>query len=258
MFSGERQEIILNLLKEKQKITIVELSKHLKVTLNTVRSDVAVLEKDGVIVRMHGGISLPSSNINATNNSIGVRYLKNLNEKRLMAREVIEAFPCDKEFSVFMDSSTSVLEVAHILATSNYRCTVVTHFTNIANILGVNPKISVILCGGTWWSNENCVIGNETIRFLDLYHTDIALIGCTAIKIDRGIFNGNTETVPVKQKMIENADETWLLCDSSKFGEESLMKIADFSQIAKIFSDRSPSSEWNTFLNSIKVQIIHP
>lgn len=258
MLSMERQEIILKLLKERKKATISELSKHLRVTLNTVRSDVGLLEKDGVIVRVHGGVALPASNINASNSSIGVRYLKNLTEKRIIAKEVIHNLPKEKELSIFMDSSTSTLEVALALAPLPIRCTVITHFSNIALILGVNPHITVIFCGGEWWSNENCTVGIETIDVLNKYHVDIALIGCTAIKMEQGLFNGNIETVPVKQKMISNAGQTWLLCDSSKFDEDSLLKIADFSQIHSIFTDQKPSDEWLNFAASFNLRVVFP
>lgn len=258
MHSFERQEIILNLLKENKNISITELSNKLNVALNTIRSDLDIMEKDGLVVRLRGGVSLPSSNMNATNNNIGIRYQKNLNEKILIAKEIIKDLPNDTDFSIFMDSSTSAMQVAKAMAQIPKRCTVITHFTNIAHILGVNPKISVILCGGMWWSNENCVIGSSTIDMLDEYRADIALVGCTGIQIYDGIFNGNIETVPIKKKMIKNAKEAWILCDSSKFGQSSLTKIVDFCEINRIYTDKLPDKKWVEYFDSIKFNLRYP
>lgn len=255
MLSIERQEKILTMLKEINQITIQELSEILSVSHNTVRADVSVLEQAGAIIKIHGGVTLPLSNMNAVNNMIGIRYSKNLNEKRHIAKEVVKHFPRDQEFSLFIDSSTSALEVANLLVNTDIRCTIITHFTNIVHALGTTTHISIILCGGKWWAYENCSIGDDTIEQLDKYHADIAIIGCTSLKMGQGIFNGNVETVSVKHKMIQNAEQTWLLCDSSKFDSSSLLKIADFHEINKIFTNKIPSSEWESYLLKNKVEL---
>ena len=157
-----------------------------------------------------------------------------------------------------MDSSTSSMEIAEILSRTENKGTVITNFTNIVQILGSNSAITSILCGGRWWANENCVIGEEALVFIDNYHANVALIGCTAINLQSGVFNGNTEVVPLKQKMIKNARETWILCDSSKFNQHSLLKIADLSQVHKIFTDKQPSDEWISFCNENSIDLIFP
>lgn len=256
MLAIERQEIIVNIIKEKHKISILELSQILQVSLNTVRTDVSILEKNGIIIKVHGGIKLPISNANAVSNNIGIRFFKNLNEKRKIAKSVLSKLKFDQNYSIFMDSSTSSLIVAEEFSQVQFKGIIITNFTNIIQILGTHSSLTSILCGGHWWANENCVIGEEAINFIANYYVDIALIGCTAINLELGIFNGNTEVVPLKQKMISNAKETWLLCDSSKFNQYSLLKIADFSQIHKIFTDKKPSNEWVSFCNKNSIDLI--
>lgn len=258
MLGIERQKKILDFLKEINPITIQKLSQLLNVSSNTIRADVAILEKSGVIIKVHGAISLPTSNINARKNEIGIRYEKNINEKLIISKEAIKYLPVDKDFSMFIDSSTSALEMANLLSKINIRCTIITHFTNIANILSNIKNISIIFCGGTWWGYENCTIGIETVSQLEKYKTDIAIIGCTSIEIENGIFNGNIETVPIKQKMIENATETWLLCDSSKFDFSSLLKIANFKDIDRLFTDKEPSENWKSHLSEMNVELYFP
>ncbi len=258
MLSIERQEKILSYLKQENQITIKKLSELLFVSANTIRSDVEILEKNGGIIRMHGGIALPSSNFTAPTSSIGIRYMRNIKEKRAMAQEVIKYIPRDRDFSMFIDSSTSSLEFVNLLITLDIHCTIITHFINIAQIVPPTSNITVILCGGTWWAYENCTIGIETLHQLAPYNVDIAIIGCTSIKIGDGIFNGNVETVPIKQTMISNATQTWLLCDSSKFDSSSLLKISEVENIHKVFTDSKPTDEWLTYFEEINVSIIHP
>ncbi len=258
MLAIERHEKILEFLKQIDPITIRELSQLLQVSSNTIRTDVAELEKSGAILKVHGAISLPTSNLNAIKNDIGIRYAKNINEKRLIATEIMKTIPKDTDFSMFIDSSTSALEVAHLLSKTNIQCTIITHFSNIAQILGHLQNISIIFCGGSWWGCENCTIGTETVTQLDSFKSNIALIGCTSLDLENGIYNGNIETVPVKQKMIENAEETWLLCDSSKFGYPSLQKICNFDAISRVFTDKEPENKWKKFFNKMNIILHYP
>lgn len=244
MLSIERHEIIVNIVKQREKISILELSKILNVSLNTTRSDVEVLKKKGVVIRVHGGIALPISNYNASTNDIGIRYLKNISEKRTIAKNVARELAEKNHCTLFMDSATSTMLVLEELLQISNSYTIITHFTNIAQMVSGHKDIVVVLCGGVWWGNENCTIGQAAVQSIAQYQVDIALIGCTALDLEHGVTNALMETIPVKQEMIKNAEKTWLLCDSSKFDKKSLVKIAELSQIDTIFTDKAPSQAW--------------
>src|SRR3982750_2973477 len=57
---SKRHAEILRLLGEEGTITIAELASRLEVSLETVRRDVKPLTRDGVVLKMHGAIGLPS------------------------------------------------------------------------------------------------------------------------------------------------------------------------------------------------------
>lgn len=258
MLSIERHEKIINLIKQKEKITITELSTILNVSLNTVRTDVTILAKKGIIIRVHGGIALPSSNFNAPVNEIGARYLKNIREKKIIAELVMQELYNKNVSTLFMDSSTSVMLVAELLGQERKPYTIITNFVNIAQMFSLHPTIKVIVCGGEWWGLENCTIGKSTINDVMGYHVDVAFIGCTAIDLEHGLSNAVTETVPIKQAMIKNAKETWVLCDSSKFNNKSLMKILDLSKIHKVFTDKNFDQQWLNYCKKNSIQYFAP
>ena len=58
MLPNQRREKILELLKEDGSAKVIDLAKLFKVTEVTVRQDLEKLEKDGLVVREHGGAYL--------------------------------------------------------------------------------------------------------------------------------------------------------------------------------------------------------
>lgn len=57
MIPDERRKQILELLNEKGYISVEELSQKLYVSLPTIRRDLTLLEKEGSVLRTHGGAS---------------------------------------------------------------------------------------------------------------------------------------------------------------------------------------------------------
>ena len=52
---NHRQEQILEILKEKGKVNVHNLSEYFSVTPKTIRRDLEFLEENGELVRIHGG-----------------------------------------------------------------------------------------------------------------------------------------------------------------------------------------------------------
>ncbi|MEG1445999.1 MAG: DeoR family transcriptional regulator [Ruthenibacterium sp.] len=61
MFSEERRDEILQILKRQKSVNVKELAANLFVTPITIRRDLAALEHDGVVRRSHGGAILIES-----------------------------------------------------------------------------------------------------------------------------------------------------------------------------------------------------
>lgn len=252
----ERKQKILNLLQEYQYLTIKELANYCCVSLNTVRSDISELCVDGVIVKFHGGIMLLPDSLQITSPEISIRHGHCLEQKKLIGQLVAKALP-RKDVSIFFDSSTTSLEVAKCLVNHNSRITAITNFSNIAQILSKNSNHSVILCGGKWLSYENCTIGNSVLDMINEYSVDYAILGCTAIDIEKGVYNGSFETITIKQKMLKNARETWLVCDDSKFDKQDLISMFPLTDITTIFTNIFISAKWEKYCLKNNIKLIY-
>ena len=61
LFAHERRNRILEILQKKQRATVKELSQAVGVSEATLRTDLNVLEKEGHLIRTHGGAMIDES-----------------------------------------------------------------------------------------------------------------------------------------------------------------------------------------------------
>ena len=252
----ERKQKILNLLQEYQYLTIKELANYCCVSLNTIRADIVDLQTKEIIIKFHGGIMLPPDSVQTVASEIHIRHNNCLEQKKLIGQLVADKLP-QKDISIFFDSSTTSLEVAKCLVNHTSRITAITNFSNIAQILSKNSNHSVILCGGKWLSYENCTMGNNALDMIDLYSTDYAILGCTAIDIEKGVYNGSFETITIKQYMLKNARKTWIVCDDSKFNKLDLISMFPLTDISAIFTNKFISDKWEKYCSKNSIEFIY-
>ncbi|MGL5956423.1 MAG: DeoR/GlpR family DNA-binding transcription regulator [Brevinema sp.] len=250
-----RQQKILELLQDYNYLTIKEIGEYCKVSLNTIRSDIQKLEAQGLVIKLHGNVLLNHSP--STPMEMCIRHNHKLPEKSIIGQLTMEQLPKDKEISIFFDSSTTSLEVAKHIVNHPVRITVVTNFVNIAQIISKQSHHSVNFCGGSWLNYENCTIGNQTTQQISSYFVDYAILGCTALDLEHGIFNGSFETVPVKQQMKNCARQTWIVCDHNKFDKTDLVSMFPIYEISAIITDKKPPVHWIEYARKHNIRLIY-
>jgi DeoR/GlpR family transcriptional regulator of sugar metabolism len=88
MLPNQRREKILELIREDGQAKVINLSRLFKVTEVTIRQDLGHLEKEGLIIREHGGAYLKNVNVNVQN--LTLQNQEHLEEKIMIARKAIE------------------------------------------------------------------------------------------------------------------------------------------------------------------------
>ena len=144
LLAEERRFRISEILSRERTVTAAELIRALGVTAATIRRDLAVLEKEGVLVRSHGGAVSRSSSTNfqPSYEALGRSHQA---EKQAIAREA-ERLILDGE-TVFLEGSTTVYELARRLLHRN-RLTVITNSPPIVEQLQRSQHVSVTSTGG--------------------------------------------------------------------------------------------------------------
>jgi DeoR/GlpR family transcriptional regulator of sugar metabolism len=100
----------------------------------------------------------------------------------------------------------------------------------------------VMALPGVVEANEGLVVGGETLKCIEQYHTSMAIMGASGIDT-QGVSEALINVAHVYSAMINNARETVILADSSKFGTRSLQQITDLNANVSIFTDMKPEPQ---------------
>ncbi|MBD1382208.1 DeoR/GlpR family DNA-binding transcription regulator [Metabacillus arenae] len=237
MLPKERRNMILEQLNKNEKIDIEQLVEQLNVSAMTIRRDLAYLEDEEKIIRTHGGAILNKPLI--IESSFHTKEGKHSHQKRQIAQKALNFI--QNHSTILLDSGTTTLEIAKLLKDKK-DLTVVTNDIKIAAEL-MDSEVKVIVAGGELQNNVGTLFGPLTEQILKNLHVDLFFLGAHAIHLEAGITAPTFEKASIKKLMIEAAETTWLVADSSKFDQKSLTKVCDLSSIYGVITDDGITDE---------------
>ena len=251
MLSLERQEEILEILNKNKSATVEELAKELYVSGATIRRDLAVMEKQGLIRRSHGGaIPFKSS---AEESAFSIREQENPAAKRTIAMLTFKLLKNGD--SVFLDSSSTTGFVVPLLNNLKYLSVTTIGLRNAILLSQIN-NVKVYIAGGRIHNRSNSITGTDTIDYIKRIHADISLISCSGVDVKAGFTDADIEQAKLKRQMRENSEKVAMLCDSSKFGKTFMCTDFNFNEIDYLITDKSPSKEYIAIISRSKCKLI--
>ena len=238
MLSSQRRDKIIELLKEDGSAKVVNLAKIFKVSDVTIRQDLEKLDKEGLIIREHGGAYLKSVEDYVRN--FALMNQENLDKKQLIGKKAAEFVkPGD---AIILDSGSTTTEIAkQVLNIRNL--TVITNSLNIAVILCAESGIELIMIGGEFKPPTLSFTGQKAADFLKDISVDKLFLATAGISLRNGLTYPSLSDIVVKKAMIEAADKVYLVADSSKLGKNSLASLGALSLIDYIITDKSVSEK---------------
>lgn len=234
MLANQRRDKILELLKEDGSAKVIKLAKIFKVSEVTIRQDLERLEKDGFIKREHGGAFL--KNVEAHVKSFTLFNQDNLEKKKIIGRKAAELIEMGD--TIILDSGSTTTEIAKNLI-GRSGLTVITNALNIAMILGAEAGIEVIVTGGEFKPPTLSLTGQKAAAFFDDIHVDKLFLATAGISLRSGLTYPSLSDIVVKKAMIDAADVTYLVADSTKIGINSFASLGALSLIDYIITDSS-------------------
>ncbi|OKO43471.1 hypothetical protein AM469_001557 [Pseudomonas aeruginosa] len=132
----ERRRHILELLRQRERISVDELARTLSTSQETIRRDLAALAEQGLVSKFHGGPPLPPSGEHE--NAFQTRMNEHAQEKRAVARYAAGLF--GRGDSIFIDTGTTTLLFARELARQSH-LTVITNSLLIAGSVGASATV---------------------------------------------------------------------------------------------------------------------
>lgn len=243
MIPSERQKKFLELLCKKDVVTISEFIETFNVSIETVRRDLAILEKQNKIEKIYGGAKLKSSSLTET--SIENRMPINQLEKDYIGRKCCE-FINDGD-CIFIDSGSTTYHIAsHIKNKKNL--TIITNSIPVINEL-MNSDFDVIIIGGKIRHSECSIVTYDYMFNFAQLNISKSFICASGITIENGISDFNMQEAATRKTIIERSQEVYVTADSSKFGRNVTVNIAPLEKIDYIITD---SYLDKTMINKLK------
>lgn len=232
MIANQRRQKILELIREDGSAKVVDLAKIFKVTEVTIRQDLEKLEKGGSLIREHGGAYL--KDVGDQVRTVSLVHQDNMDKKEIIAQKCLEFIhPGD---TIILDSGSSTTEIAKKL--KGFRnLTVITNALNIALILGAEPGIEVVVTGGEFKPPTLSLTGQKAADFFKGLHVQKLFLATAGISLKAGLTYPSISDLVVKKAMIESAETTYLVADSTKMGQSAFASLGALSLIDYIITD---------------------
>ena len=151
--SEGRRAQIMTLIKDQGRISVPALAEQMKVSQETIRRDLKLLEESGSLRRVHGGAVLPSLLIEQpVTERLGLHRVA----KDRIAAKAVELI--QEDMSLFLDPSSTAIALAHALV-GFHKLTIVTNSLEVARIVGERSSNRLIVIGGLYKREDAAMFG---------------------------------------------------------------------------------------------------
>lgn len=252
-FTKERREHIHQLLTERKRITVKQLSEELDVSEVTLRTDLKEMEKAGLLTRTHGG-AIMNEPTTATG-SFKKRSQTNLKEKKIIAQRALALI--EDKSCILLDASTTALELAKEMKKLNMKLTIMTNGMSSAIELKENPYFNVILIGGILRPGSMALEGSVGIQTMDMLNSiDLLFTSSSGFSVESGLTDFNFYETDLKKNMVSRAKHVVALIDHSKFNTNSISSFARLSDIDTLITDHAVETEIAKQITAHDVRLI--
>lgn len=222
-------------------VRVTDLSQRFGTSEVTIRSDLAKLEEDGLIRRIRGGaVSGTVSRESPFEETLGV----NSEAKLAIGKAAADLIRSGETIALDIGSTTTAVARALAQRSDLEDVIVLTNGLTVALELEPSiPDIAVVVTGGTLRPLQHSLVDPLAGEIIQRLHIHTAIIGCNGVSQEGGVTNLNLPEAEVKRRMLEAADWSIVVADSSKLGRTSLAKVCDLSQVDRLITAGSTNHE---------------
>lgn len=224
MFAKERHNSIRKIVREKQRLSFAELQQLFQVSPATLRRDLSEIEREGDLIRVHGGVLDPL--YARAEVSFDERQQRQSAEKKSIAAKANELIPTGS--SVFVDAGSTCLEAGKLLM-RRADIRLITHSVALVAACA-HAEASIICIGGELRKVSGALVGGNAINAFANLQFDFALIGATGLNSE-GCWTTEFSESEIKKNIIARAKRRILLADQSKWHAPGTVLFSGWKEI---------------------------
>lgn len=238
MHAQERERLILAAIEPTGFVSYRELEARLDASPATIRRDLARLEGEGRIVRVHGGAKLPGEPENG-HRLLGTPFdqsiTQNLAAKAAIGRAA--AALVEPGEGIMIDGGTTTLQMCPHIA--GLDCQVLTNSLHIVNALLPQGGTRILVPSGTVFREQNIILAPAGEDSMPRFHAPKLFMGAAAVG-PQGAMQQDIILVAAERRLIDRAEQVILLVDSTKFVTSSGAIVCGLDEIDTIITDALP------------------
>ena len=222
-----RRKDILDILYEKGRVSVGELSKTLFVSDMTIRRDLKAMEKDGIIKRYRGGAVFLGRD-----SGISQRFYLDESEKKILSKKALKYLHDD--MIIYIDSSsTCQYIIPHISFLKN-----ITVVTNSLNALMIASKFHIpcFMIGGKYYEHDMCFVGSVAERYAEQFNVDIAFFCVMGMSDDGLISDGDIEQSMIRKIIMENSKKNIFLFENNKLNKKFFFTLCHRDDVDEVIT----------------------
>lgn len=254
MLQEKRFSRIMEYLAVNDKASTEELAKLNGVSIDTVRRDLDVLEKYGVLDRVRGGAVMRRESLEQHVSEL--RGILNPEHKRQIAQLI--AHVVEDGTTVAIGGGSTCAEIAKVMATNYKRLTVITNNLDIVKILKDNEDFKIIIPGGMVDKEENCIFGEKCEEELGMFNADVGIVSSASVSVKKGMSDFRFNIIETMLRIMSISEKVVLAVDSTKFNKSSSMKMCEIKDIDVVISDEGIPAGESRKLRTMGIEVITP
>lgn len=254
MLPAQRHQRIIEALGRKGTVRTEDLAALLGVSHETVRRDLAILERRALLVRVHGGATSAPSGTGEE-----LSYLER-STSQSEAKAVIGELAAQllrPGQTVIIDVGTTAVHVARAVPPS-FRGVVATCSLLVAAELAGRPGVEVLVAGGRVRQGDLAVSNAHTLGFFQDLRADVAFLGSGGVDAEAGLTDYFLDEVATKRVILANTARTYVLADSSKHGRVAAYRVCALDGLSGLITDEEPPPALASALVRAGAEMIGP
>ncbi|MBA8823704.1 DeoR family fructose operon transcriptional repressor [Saccharopolyspora lacisalsi] len=232
MYGAERRQLLVRRARQDGRVDVGNAAGEFDVAPETIRRDLGVLERQGLLRRVYGG-AMPVERLDFEP-AVPQRDRTNAAEKDRIARAAVELLP--ERGTLLLDAGTTTSRLAGLLP-ADRELTVVTNSLPAANQLAHRSHCDLHLIGGRVRTTTLAAVEAWALRTLDGLTIDIGFFGANGFSATRGCTTPDSAESAVKAAMVRACRRRALLVDHGKYGDDQFSRFAEIDEIDVLVTD---------------------
>jgi DeoR family transcriptional regulator, fructose operon transcriptional repressor len=247
----DRRRFLLARARADGRVGVTGAAHDLRVSVETVRRDLKLLESHG-LVRREYGVAYPVESAGFESN-VEHRSTSLVPEKHRIATAA--AARLNGAETVYVDEGVTPQFVAEALRPQS-PITVVTSSLLAAGALADAPNVTVLLLGGRLRGRTMATVDHWATRMLEELVIDLAYLGANGISREHGLTTPDPAVAAVKSKVVARARRRVFVGSHTKFGVASFCRFADIADFEVLVTDTGLSADKAHRLEVLGPQVI--